>query len=158
MDLINQLAASQQLEIDLHIALAAATSDAERTSIVQQMNDESDARVLLYNQLASTYASDMADLNAEEKAAADELVTLKAMEVRLGKEKNDIADTRNETIKLIQINTYYGKQYEAYAWVMKSVIIIAILYAIARIVESRFGIFISQYVSLFGIIYLLYLF
>jgi len=148
-DTINKIEQLQKTEQQLYDALS---QNAERVSlgkkdvysaqdienITNQINSLSAARVNLYNTLAKLYKSQV-HLGKEVKISLDQQTeTLQLLEKQLNKSKKQLASLENEKLnqlKMIEITTYYSKQYDAQKRLMQ---IIAI-FGVSLIICSYIG-------------------
>lgn len=126
-DTIHKIKQLQKTEQQLYNALS---QNAERVSlgkkdvyssqdiqnITNQINSLSAARVNLYNTLSQLYKSQI-HLGKEVKLSLDQQTeTLQVLEKQLNKSKKELASLEDEKLnqlKMIEITTYYSKQYDA---------------------------------------------
>lgn len=113
---------SQARERDLYATLKEDTTNqltaAERASIVADINSESENRREYYNVIKSAHSM-MSDYTTNvESAGAMQLNTLQMLEDQLDAAKgvlSSMSDVKLNQMKMIEVNTYFGKQYEAYS-------------------------------------------
>jgi len=136
-DTINKIEQLQKTEQQLYDALS---QNAERVSlgkkdvyssqdiqnITNQINSLSAARVNLYNTLAELYKTQV-HLGKEVKISLDQQTeTLQLLEKQLNKSKKELASLEDEKLnqlKMIEITTYYSKQYDAQKRLMQLIAI-----------------------------------
>ena len=136
-DTIHKIAQLQKTEQQLYDALS---QNAERVSlgkkdvyssqdiqnITHQINSLSAARVNLYNTLTQLYKSQI-HLGKEVKVSLDQQTeTLQLLEKQLNKSKKELAsleDDKLNKLKMIEITTYYSKQYDAQKRLMQLIAI-----------------------------------
>jgi hypothetical protein len=139
-DTINKIDQLQKTEQQLYDALS---QNAERVSlgkkdvftpediqnITTQINSLSAARVNLYNTLAELYKSQV-HLSKEVKISLDQQTeTLQLLEKQLNKSKKEMAslqDQKLNQLKMIEITTYYSKQYDAQKRLMQIIAIVGV--------------------------------
>lgn len=135
---------SQVRERDLYASLRADTggklTTAERQSIVDDINAESENRRRYYDviQNAHTMMSDYTSSVAS--ASKTQLSTLQMLEDQLDAAKgvlNSMSDVKLNQMKMIEINTFFGKQYEAYSG-MALVIIVFMLALLIPVAVTKY--------------------
>ena len=132
-DTINQINQLQVTEKKLYDSL---TDNAERvalgqqamfsqediTTITEQINSLSSARVTLYNTLSELYQSVHANDTIMKDSIKQQTETLELLEKELNasKQKMDaIEESKLNHLKMIEITTYYSKHYDAQKQLMK---------------------------------------
>lgn len=130
IDLLNQ---SQKMEDNLYNTLRknatnvangqeAVLTQSEKDDIVAQINQFSVYRTSLYAMIATNYKSQVVAENAATSTTSQQLATLKLLEKEMNKSKKALAGLKEERLnamKMVEINTYYSKQYSAYLRVMQ---------------------------------------
>lgn len=109
-------------------------SDSEVNDITNQINSLSAARVNLYNTISETYKSQATNENNAQESLAQQTKTLQLLEHELNRSKKRLAELKDEKynqLKMIEINTYYSKQYDAHRRLMRIIAIIGICLLIA---------------------------
>jgi hypothetical protein len=162
----NEQALYKQLEenaIALAEGKAATLTDEERDKIVDSINKEAEFRRKLYKIVDEIV--ELHDASAEEAIylTAEQLKLSKFLERTLNSIKeqlNATAEKRQIQLKMVEINTYYGKVYQFYASFARAVAIIAILLIIPTVFREDFPEFASNWTTIVmygGGMYLLYL-
>jgi hypothetical protein len=137
----------QKLEEQLYARLEQLSANGnknnleEQTSLVKQINDLSATRINLFNTLNNLYNSSQNNLSSSKKLLADKLLVAQVMEEQLNTLKmnlNVLQEQNNNKLRMVQINTYFGKKYKAYTELMKIIIIMFIIIIIFSII-SKFG-------------------
>jgi hypothetical protein len=139
-DTIHKIDQLQKTEQQLYDALS---QNAERVSlgkkdvftsediqnISNQINSLSAARVNLYNTLSELYKSQV-HLGEEVKVSLDQQTeTLQILEKQLNKSKKELSslqDQKLNQLKMIEITTYYSKQYDAQKRLMQIIAIVGV--------------------------------
>ena len=114
-------------------------SDTEIQDITTQINSLSAARVNLYNTLSETYKSEATNESNAQQALDQQTQTLQLLEKELNKSKKKMAtmhDEKTNQLKMIEITTYYSKQYDAHRRLMKMIAIIGGCILIATMLET----------------------
>jgi hypothetical protein len=134
-DTITKISELQKTEEKLYASL---THNAERValgkqdtfteediqSITDQINSLSSARVNLYNTLSDLYKSQMNSESTMKKSIDQQTETLQLLEEELNKSKKKMTALKDEKLnhlKMIEITTYYSKQYDAQKRLMQIV-------------------------------------
>ena len=115
----------------------------ESASSVSSNNNINNASVesimSLYNSLNYTYKSLQKNVNNTRKELVDLLTVVSIVEEDLNNAKaqlNQLYDMKNNKMRMVQINTYYGKQYKAQAGLMKLCIFVGVLLLIVAILRK----------------------
>jgi hypothetical protein len=173
--LITVIDASQQEEKEMYDLLRsnadaiaagrqANLSDDQRDFIVGEINKETEKRKAYYT-VVQTFldAQSKADkaatavLAQQKKMASFLEESLDASKVAL----NQVAEANQKQLKMFQINTYFGKLYESYAYIAKTVVVLALLLLVPYAARDKIPEAIvkgySSVVMTVGGVYLLYL-
>ena len=116
-------------------------SDTEIQDITTQINSLSAARVNLYNSLSETYKSQASNETNAQEALDQQTKTLHLLEEQLNKSKKKMAaiqDEKTNQLKMIEITTYYSKQYDAHRRLMKMITIVGTCILIAIGLETMY--------------------
>jgi len=144
---------SQQYERELYAVLkedadnvAAGNppklSDTDRDEIVEQINDEGEKRRQLYELVTTTRAAQRAAESMAERAAKQQIETFKFIEKNLDASKtaiNAIMEERQKKMKLVEINTYFGKTYQGYGKLARGVVIVAVFFLIPYFLRKKYN-------------------
>ena len=126
----------QQLEKQLYTNLVGSSSKStgnnlvEQEQIIKRINDLSSTRIQLFSSLKNLYQNSQENVNNLRNNLADKVIVAKVMEEQLNGLKtniNAIKDDKNNKLRMVEINTYFGKRYQAHTSVMKMVIIVCLL-------------------------------
>lgn len=102
-------------------------TDSEIKGITDQINSLSAARVNLYNTLSEIYKSQSMNEDGAQKSMEQQTKTLQLLEQELNKSKENLTKLKDEKynqLKMIEITTYYSKQYDAQRRLMRMIAII----------------------------------
>lgn len=126
----------QQLEKQLFSNLEAISNDTSESSIVQQqqivkqINDLSKTRMDLFNTVNDLYQFAQENVSENRTELVDKMTVAKVMETQLNNSKemlNELQQIKNNKLRMVQINTYYGKQYQGQTDLMKIIIVICVV-------------------------------
>jgi hypothetical protein len=146
-DILTEIAKLQDIEKDkitrLDKAISVPGFNPEKDEIVEliaDINQISESRQALFNTIADK-------ANVLQASVADSRVDLVAQLTLLKVIENELNDAkatlealqiRNETkIRLVQINTYYGKRYESQSNLMKKIIFVCVPVLILLILKKK---------------------
>jgi len=90
--------------------------------ITDQINSLSTARVNLYNTLSDLYKSQITSESTMKKSIDQQTETLQLLEKELNKAKKKMTELKDDKLnhlKMIEITTYYSKQYDAQKQLMQ---------------------------------------
>jgi hypothetical protein len=160
------LAAALKLEMDNVAAGKKPTLSAQdRNDIVDEINNEAEKRKSYYILITTTRAAQVANESVAEKAARQQIQTYKYLESNLDAVKvalNASAEDQQKKMKMVEINTYTGKQFQGYGRIARAVAVVASLLVVLYFVRKYYGF--DQIVTAFettvqwvGGIYLIYL-
>jgi hypothetical protein len=139
-ELMNEISDLQKTEEQLYkvltrnaenIALGKTSSmtDAEINAITSQINSLTASRVKLYNALSTYYKHDVVLEKSVQKTIEQQTETLKILERELNKSKENLAkiqDDKYNQLKMIEINSYFSKQYDAHIKLMRLITIVGL--------------------------------
>ena len=126
----------QQLEKQLYTNLESLSSNSsqnnlfEKQQIINKINDLSVTRINLFKTLNNLYESVQTNVSNSKTQLRDKVAIAKIMEDQLNTLKlrlNELKDANNNKLKMVEINTYYGKRYNAHTGLMKLLIVIFII-------------------------------
>ena len=112
----------------------------EQVRLTEQINHLSATRVNLFNTLSSLFSISQDELSNSRKDVMDKIVVAKVMENQLTNMKtimNEVQDIKNNKLRMVEINTYHGKRYQAHTDLMKLIIKICIVLFILIIINKR---------------------
>ena len=138
--LMNEISQLQKTEEQLYIYLTknaenvalgrqSTMSNEEIKNITNQINSLTATRVNLYNTLATNYSNELRLEESVGKSIQQQTKTLKILERELNKSKSNLAKLKDEKynqLKMIEINNYFGKQYENHVQLIKLIIIVGV--------------------------------
>jgi hypothetical protein len=153
---INKL---QEMESNLYKQLesaSASNADAEQqSSIVNKINELSTMRMTMFGELDSLFKSMQGRVSQTRVDLVDQMTVTGVMEQELNNAKytlNALTTSKDNKMRMVEINTYYASKYREQAGFMKLVIAICIPLLILAIVAKK-GFIPSKIANiLFGII------
>ena len=109
-------------------------------NIINRINQLSQIRMSLFKSLNSSYISLQKNVNTARNELVELLTVVNIAEEDLNSAKqqlNQLYQIKNNKMRMVQINTYYGKQYRAQAGLMKMCIFVGILLIILVILRKN---------------------
>lgn len=132
----------QRLFTTLQSSLANGGSEAEQNKLVEDINKTTSARSKLYSQLLSYYSDSNNMADESRSALVKQKAVLASFENQLANAKNNynaMREQSNNKLRMVEINTYYGKKYKSYSELIK-IILYTCLPILLFVVMKRFGV------------------
>jgi hypothetical protein len=134
----------QQIERELYNNLETNTignklTNEEKDQIIQKIAEISQMRVNLYANLKETYSFFQKNVASSRTTLAEQMMAIDIVENELKESKRKLQlleDEKYNKLRLVEINTYYGKQYNAHTGLMKTIVIICIPVLILSILKN----------------------
>ena len=146
-DILNQIKGLQDTEqslmTQLDIAASSAgfnSSDPEITTLLSNINNISESRKALFEAVSDKLAVLQEGVSDSRVNLVGQLTLLKVAESQLNdaKTKMNSLENRNDTkMRLVQINTYYGKRYEFQSKLMQKIIMVCIPLLVLFILKKK---------------------
>ena len=153
---LNDIKSLQTTEMKLYDSLENKNlSYEQKQQIINQINQISQMRINLYANLKSMFSNYQQNVSTSRNTLNDQMTTVSVIEDELDDEKrrlNLLETEKNNKIRLVEINTYYSKQYDANKEIMKTVVYICIPILILTILANKEIIPQIIYVILSGVI------
>lgn len=136
----------QDLEKSLYASLENNASSPNPPSLqqqeqaIQRINELSNMRATLFGNLKDSYSMNQYQVAQTRNDLVDELTTIKVIEGELNNSKKQMNALKKEKIdklRMVEINTYYGKRYEANADLMKIIILFCVPILIITILNKK---------------------
>jgi hypothetical protein len=141
---LNNIKDLQNLEKDLYIKLdiSATTkgNDAEQTDLINRINKISQIRISLLQNINTMSTSLQSQVGNSKISLIDQLTLIGVIEQQLNQIKaqmNQSDNIKNNKLRMVEINTYYGKRYRSYTELMKFVIFSCILFLILALLKKK---------------------
>lgn len=134
----------QQIEQELYDNLDMNTSNTpltpeQKNTIITKINEISQMRINLYSNLKDMYSFFQKNVSSSNTTLAEQMMAIDIVENELNDSKRKLQlleDDKNNKQRLVEINTYYGKQYSAHAGIMKTIVIMCIPILIVSILAN----------------------
>ena len=121
----------QEMEQALHQQVVdnPNLSTQEYTKLVKSINDLSDVRVKLYGALSALYGSTQGAVNSSRTDLVSQYTMANIVNTELKDAKarlDELKSLKNNKMRMVEINTYFGKRYQATSALMKLIIFISV--------------------------------
>ena len=153
---LNNISQLQLQEKQLYDSLndITLTTD-QKQQIINKINEISQIRMNMYSGIKDMYSYYQKNVETSRTTLSQELLAIDILENELNQSKirlNALQDEKANKLRLVEINTYYGKRYNAHTKLMK-IIVITCIPVIILSVLANIGILPSNlYVFLTGIV------
>jgi hypothetical protein len=134
----------QEMEKELYKKLEAnAASNAspeEQSIIIKKINELSQLRISLFKTLGNVYDSLQSSVANSRVNLVDQLTAVGVVEGELNNAKtqlNELETIKNNKMRMVEINTYYGKRYKAHTQIIKKLILICVPLLILAILKKK---------------------
>jgi len=141
LDNITQLQdLEKQLYKDLEIGATKEGNDNEQLELINRINEVSNIRISLLKTLNQTSSTLQNSIATSRVDLVDQLTLIGIVENQLNEAKaelNKLDNIKNEKLRMVEINTYYGKRYQAHTELIKLLIYISSLMLILSILMKK---------------------
>ncbi len=135
----------QNMEKSMYAQLDTSTSDktltqTEQEQIITKINELSEMRSSMFQSLKNIYTSEAANVSGTRNDLVNQITTAGIVENELNNAKKTLEALEKERynkLRMVEINTYYGKRYEAQADIMKWVVLLCIPLLILAILMKK---------------------
>jgi len=138
---LNNISQLQTQEKQLYNSLDDVNlSSDEKQQFINKINEISQMRLNLYAVLKDTYDFYKKNVSASNTTLGQQITAIDILENELNQDKikmNLIQEQKNNKLRLVEINTYYGKRYNAHTMLMKTIVIICLPIIILAILANR---------------------
>lgn len=138
--ILNNIEQLQSVEKALYKELETPNSPDNSESIINRINQISDVRMSLFKSLNNTYKTLQKNVNNSRSELVELLTVVNIVEDELNNAKlqlNQLYDLKHNKMRMVEINTYYGKQYLAQGRLLKLIISVSILLLILAILWKK---------------------
>jgi len=139
--IINNIKSLQTTEMKLYDSLEGKSLNADQQKqIIDKINQISQMRMSLYANLKDMYSSYQQDVSSSRNTMNNQMVSVDIIENELNDSKRRLTlleAQKNNKIRLVEINTFYGKQYDAHKQIMQIVVIICIPVLILSVLAGK---------------------
>jgi hypothetical protein len=140
---LTTIAQLQNVEKNLYLQLETSTSVAGNTGnyedLIEKINDVAATRTALFNSLANIYERAQENVSNSRISLVDQITMANMVEQELNATKqqmNDLDSVRINKLRMVDINMYYGKKYNAKTGVMKLTILFCIPILVVAILKK----------------------
>lgn len=138
---LNNILQLQTQEKQLYDSLddVTLTSD-QKQQIIDKINQISQMRTNMYSGLKDMYSYYQRNVSASRTTLGQSVAAIDILENELNESKlrlNLLEDQKNNKLRLVQINTYYGKRYNAHSKLMKTIVIMCIPLIILAVLANK---------------------
>lgn len=112
----------------------------EKQQIINRINEMSQIRVNMYSSMKDMYSFYQNNMIESRGTLAQEIIAIDILENELNESKkriNLITEQKNNNLRSVEINTYYGKKYSAYTKFMKTIIFFCIPLIILGVLKKK---------------------
>jgi len=112
----------------------------EQEQAIRRINELSKMRSTLFGSLQDSYMMNQYQVAQTRNDLVDELTSVKVIEGELNNSKNQMNALKQEKInklRMVEINTYYGKRYESHTDLMKIIIIACVPILLITILSKK---------------------
>ena len=139
--IIENIKSLQTTEMKLYDSLESRSLNSDQKQhIIDKINQISQMRINLYANLKDMYSYYQEDVSDSRNMMNDQMVSVDVIENELNDSKrrlNLLESQKNNKIRLVEINTFYGKQYNAHKQIMQIIVIICIPVLILTALASK---------------------
>ena len=138
LDNISQL---QIQEKKLYDSLDDVTlSSDQKQQIINKINEISQMRMNMYASMKDMYSYYQKNVSSSRTTLGQSIAAVDVLENELNQAKrrlNLLEDQKNNKLRLVEINTYYGKRYNAHTKLMKTIVIFCIPVIILAVLKNK---------------------
>jgi hypothetical protein len=139
--IIDNIKSLQTTEMKLYNSLESKSLNADqKQQIIERINQISQSRMDLYANLKDMYSYYQEDVSESRNTMNNQMVSVDVIENELNDSKrrlNLLESQKNNKIRLVEINTFYGKQYNAHKEIMQIIVVICIPVLILTVLASK---------------------
>jgi hypothetical protein len=153
---LNDISQLQITEQQLYDSLDNVSLTAEqKQTIIHRINEISQMRLNLYANLKDMYSFYQQNISASRNTSGEQIAAIDVIENELNESKrrmNLLQDQKYNKLRMVEINTYYGKRYNAHTKIMKTIVIFCVPIIILAILANNGILSTNIYSFLTGII------
>ena len=127
---LDNISKLQAQEKDLYNSLDNSNlSSEEKQQIINKINEISQMRINMYASMKDIYSYYQQNISASRNTLGQEMIAIDILENELNESKkrlNALEDDKYNKLRLVEINTYYGKRYAAHTTILKLIVIMCI--------------------------------
>jgi hypothetical protein len=153
---LNDINNLRELEMNLYNNLENINlTEEEKEQIINRINDLLQIRLNLYATLKDYYGSFQQNVSSSRNVLNDQVTALEIIENELEESKRRaslIEEEKNNKLRQLSINTYYGKKYNAQKQIMQVIALVSIIILCLSFLRNREILPPKLYVVLTGIV------
>jgi len=138
---ISNITDLQTIEMKLYESLDNnKLTQEQRSRIIDKINEIAQTRLTLYQGISNMASSYQQNLETSNNTIQEQMLAIDIVENELNQAKrrlNLLEEQKYNKLRLVEINTYYGKQYNAYKDVAKTIVFFSILVLIIVILGKK---------------------
>lgn len=141
---LNEISKLQDMEKTLYSQLQDLASSgggvSKQQDIIDQINKLSSTRISLFSGLTDSYAELQDSVAQSRNDLVDQMTTVSMVEAELNSAKKNLDELqtiKNNQQRMTEINTYYGRRYQAHTYTMKLLIYISVPVLILAVLRQR---------------------
>lgn len=138
---LNNISQLQKQEKELYNSLDdVSLSSEQKQQIINRINEISQMRINLYTGLTDIYSYYQQNVAESRNTLGQSMAAIDVLENELNQSKirlNLLEEQKNNKLRLVEINTYYGKRYNAHSNVMKTIVVFCIPIIILSILHNK---------------------
>ena len=138
---LNNISQLQTQEKALYDSLEdVSLSTEQKQQIINRINEISQMRMNLYAGLKDMYSYYQQNVSASRSTLGQSIAAVDVLENELNQAKirmNLIEDQKYNKLRLVEINTYFGKRYNAHSKLMKTIVFICIPVIILAVLANK---------------------
>lgn len=146
----------QTLEMNLYTSLDNnKLTPEQRSLIIDKINQIAQTRMSMYQGISNMSSSYQQTLATTNNSLQEQMLAIDIVENELNEAKrrlNLLEAQKNNKLRMVEINTYYGKQYSAYKDIAKNIVYLCILVLIVVILGKKGILPPNIYITLNGLI------
>lgn len=131
----------QQIELKLYDKLNNTTlTSNEKEILINKINSISQMRINLYTNLKDMYSSYTNNVSASRSTLGEQFIAINIVENELNESKkrlNVIKTKMDDKLRLVEFNTYYGKNYNAHVNIMINIVLVCIPILILSVLRNK---------------------
>ena len=155
--LLNDIQSLQNIESELFNSLETTSglTVQQQQQIIEKINQISNMRINLYQTLGNLAGYYQNTLQNSQGTLQEQSIAIGIVEKELNSAKQRLAslqDEKNNKIRLVEINTYYGDKYAEHSELMKILICVLVAFIILTLLKNNLGLPNPIYYGVVGII------
>jgi hypothetical protein len=156
---LNNISQLQEQEQKLYDSLSNENiSPEEKKQVINKINELSQMRINMYSTMKDMYSFYTNNASSSQNTLEMSMNAIDVLENELNDAKrrmNLLDDQKSNKMRLVQINTYYGKRYGAHTKIMQTIVIMCIPLIVLAVLANKGILPPNLYVVLSGIVIIL---